>query len=187
VKPTKQKGKGRKLKRSPTTSSHEESNDDEDFEHTPLKKKSKSEGDAHTSPKMTELHVKLLKNSLKTLRRMLRFATKNFQLYAEGSLLLLLSVNEQTTSGTKEDLIGRIVDCVVGGGALPRCPKCTKGYLRSVENSQGAPSFACPGTHDGKKFHYCDFLCLETGLPRRPWQELTGRDAQMAEFEQKRD
>ena len=97
------------------------------------------------------------------------------------------SENDQTTSGTKDDIIDRVLECVNGGGAIPRCPKCSKGYLRleSPPGGAGGQGYVCPGTYDGKKFLRCDFRAPVSTLPRVPWRELTGRDAEKAEYERR--
>ena len=95
-----------------------------------------------------------------------------------------LRLNEQVTSGTKGELVERIVECRLNGGGLPMCPMCRKGHLRADKTPLGDITYMCAGYFENRKYRPCQFRAKGDGVRRVPWRELTGHAAKAAAYEQ---
>jgi hypothetical protein len=80
------------------------------------------------------------------------------------ALRLLLRKNDQITTGTKGQLIKRILDCVEHGN-LPRCPACGRSRLQKT-----ATGYRCPGGYDDDEYVFCGFVATRGEIKREPWQ-----------------
>jgi hypothetical protein len=83
-------------------------------------------------------------------------------------LRVLLRTNDQITTGTKDKLVKRILDCVKHG-ALPRCPSCGLGRLKISKYS----GFRCPGGYDDDEYVFCGFTAGVDEIERPAWQFQT--------------
>jgi len=81
-----------------------------------------------------------------------------------ADLKALLRTNDQVTTGTKTELVARVLDRVENGN-LPRCPKCFIGRLRVT-----AEGFNCPGGYDDDEYMACDFTATAAEVTRPEWQ-----------------
>jgi len=84
----------------------------------------------------------------------------------------LCRLNDYKVTGTKKELVERVVDGMMYG-AIPRCPKCNAGYLRvkfkgSKFGLDGQGQFSCPGHFDDSDFVSCDFE--SESVERVPWK-----------------
>lgn len=75
--------------------------------------------------------------------------------------------NDQVMTGTKQELLDRIRNCVANG-CLPRCPKCFGGRLK-----KGSKGYYCPGSYDDDKFLRCSYKSND--CERVPWKNADGQ------------
>ncbi|ETO28127.1 hypothetical protein RFI_09007, partial [Reticulomyxa filosa] len=95
----------------------------------------------------------------------------------------LLRGNGQKVSGTKIELIKRIVDCQMYG-CMPVCPQCNTGRLRAIYFTNkayghgGKGRFYCPGYYEDAAYHGCTWTGDQSQITRPPWQDkkVTGED-----------
>jgi len=181
AKKTKSEDKSSQKKRkNPQENEYQEENDedeDEDFEiptsrlkrkRSNQKGKAKEENGSISGEKKPLTEEDLLhKNTLKTLKKMLSF-------------------NEQPTTGTKDELIEKILE-LSEKGAYPKCPKCNKSTLKSVFSEDEKETYVCPGFFEGSKYTRCGFTAPRETLPRLPWKQLEGKDWTSVEFERNRE
>jgi len=82
----------------------------------------------------------------------------------------LLSKNDMSKSGKKEELAERIAECRVIGGA-PTCPTCEKGRLK-FNRQTGA--YTCPGHFDdiAKRLVRCKGPGKDAAVVRPEWQDM---------------
>ena len=76
---------------------------------------------------------------------------KSLQAKSNAELKEMLKKNDQTCSGTKDELIEKIADGKVLG-KIPRCSHCFGGRLR-FDYKTGI--YNCPGYRDDTDFHNC--------------------------------
>jgi len=74
----------------------------------------------------------------------------------------LLKMNDQSSSGSKQDLLEKVADGMLNG-ALPRCPKCGGGRLKVLGNM-----YICPGFMEDDEFKDCDFTSMD--IKRTAWK-----------------
>jgi len=84
-----------------------------------------------------------------------------------GDLKGLLRANDQVVTGSRDELVSRIRDCVKNG-CLPRCPKCFGGRLRQRGNG-----YYCPGSYEDDKFVPCSYKARDCA--RVPWKNADGQ------------
>jgi len=82
-------------------------------------------------------------------------------------LKTMLRTNDQVTTGTKTELVARVLDRVEHGN-LPRCPKCYIGRLRVTSSG-----YTCPGGYDDDEYKGCDFNATFDEVQRPDWQFAT--------------
>jgi hypothetical protein len=82
-------------------------------------------------------------------------------------LKTMLRTNDQVTTGTKTELVARVLDRVEHGN-LPRCPKCYIGRLRVTSTG-----YTCPGGYDDDEYKGCDFNATFDEVQRPDWQFAT--------------
>ena len=73
----------------------------------------------------------------------------------------LLRSNDQIVSGTKSEIIVRVLDCIKNGN-LPRCPVCYGGRLKKIGSN-----YRCPGFHDDEHYRPCGYSTKS--IIRPPW------------------
>jgi hypothetical protein len=77
----------------------------------------------------------------------------------------LLRANDQITTGSRAELVERILDRVAHGN-LPRCPTCGLGRLRE----SGRGGYYCPGGYDDDEYVECNFVAEPSAVARTAWQ-----------------
>ena len=82
-----------------------------------------------------------------------------------ADLKAMLRKNDQLVTGTRPELVERVVDRVTHGN-LPRCPQCFLGRLRL--NRDG--SMTCPGGYDDDEYKECGFTAPAGAVERPAWQ-----------------
>lgn len=82
-----------------------------------------------------------------------------------AELKAMLRNNDQLTTGSKPELMERVLDRVENGN-LPRCPECYLGRLRV--DRKGA--FSCPGGYDDDEYKACGFTATASEVTRPTWQ-----------------
>jgi len=86
-----------------------------------------------------------------------------------------LRKNSQKLSGTKQELIERVADCI-NYGCMPKCTECGGGRLRVIYANgknyghNGKGRYYCPGYHDGDEYKMCLWTGDETQIQRTPWE-----------------
>lgn len=90
---------------------------------------------------------------------------KKLQAKTNAELKEMLKKNDQTCTGTKDDLIEKIADGKVLG-KIPRCPSCFGGRLR-FDFKSGV--YSCPGYRDDTDFHNCHKKYQMNEIKRDPW------------------
>lgn len=80
----------------------------------------------------------------------MKVALLEIQHWTVSELKEALRKNQQSTNGTKLDLLSKVTDGKVFG-KIPRCPACHSGYLK-MDFSSGI--YYCAGFHQGST-HYC--------------------------------
>jgi len=82
-----------------------------------------------------------------------------------------LRLNSQKVSGTKSEILERVIDGQLYG-ALPRCTDCGGGILRvkypKKFGHKGQGKFHCPGYFDDVDFVACKFTA--NTINREPWK-----------------
>lgn len=89
----------------------------------------------------------------------------------------LLKRNDQVSTGTKNKLIKRILECVTKG-AFPRCPSCGIGRLKVgsawIVSDEGEVTyhkgFKCPGGYDDDEYVFCGFIAKLGEIERPAWK-----------------
>lgn len=78
-----------------------------------------------------------------------------------------LRKNQQSTSGSKLDLLTKVADGKVFG-RTPRCSVCHKGHLK-MDFSSG--TYYCAGFHEGNTHWSCKSSFLHDAVQRQPWAD----------------
>merc|ERR1712154_660347 len=100
--------------------------------------------------------------------------SKKLEEFSVLGLKEMLRHNGQKVSGTKYELISRIVDCQIYGN-MPRCTECGGGYLRVIYingkkyGHNGNGRYFCPGYYDGDEYVACLWSGDQTKVKREKW------------------
>lgn len=84
---------------------------------------------------------------------------------SKGDLCRMLSINKQSTTGRKAELVDRILDGMQNG-ALPRCPKCNGGVVRYCSETK---SFVCK-VRFPDRMEPCGYST--SNVERMPWVRI---------------
>ena len=85
-------------------------------------------------------------------------------------LKALLRKNDQLVTGTRAELVARVIDRVTHGN-LPRCPQCFLGRMKMQQDG----TMACPGGYDDDEYKACGYLALTGSIERPAWRfEVVG-------------
>eukprot|EP01083_Nonionella_stella_P073985 200412_1 len=102
---------------------------------------------------------------------------KKLEEFSVLGLKEMLKHNGQKVSGTKYELIDRIVDCQMYGN-MPRCTECGGGHLRVIYingkkyGHNGNGRYFCPGFYDGDEYVACLWSGDQTKITREKWRDL---------------
>jgi len=144
-----------------------------------VKKVMKKEKQAKAKPTEADQPKKQPKREAKAKKAVIKVAYDEDQLqkYKEfkqklgknsnAELKEMLKKNDQTCTGTKDELIEKIADGKVLG-KIPRCPHCFGGRLR-FDYKSGA--YNCPGYRDDTEFHNCHKKYQFSEVTRDAWIE----------------
>ena len=92
---------------------------------------------------------------------------KKLQAKSNAELKEMLKKNDQTSTGTKDELIEKIADGKVLG-KIPRCTHCFGGRLR-FDYKTGV--YRCPGYRDDTDFHNCQKKYELNEVTRDAWND----------------
>lgn len=90
---------------------------------------------------------------------------QKLQKNSNAELKEMLKKNDQTSTGTKDELIEKIADGKAMG-KIPRCPSCFGGRLR-FDDKTGV--YNCPGYRDDTDFHNCQKKYQLGEITRDTW------------------
>jgi PADR1 (NUC008) domain len=88
------------------------------------------------------------------------YASKNIK-----DLKAILRLNQQSMTGTKDELISKVADGEIKG-AIPKCAKCGGGYLKYDYKTD---LYSCKGYVDHSSWHFCRFRGNGDDVNRLPW------------------
>ena len=77
----------------------------------------------------------------------------------------LLRLNQQSMTGTKDELVSKVADGEIKG-AIPKCAKCGGGYLKYDYKTD---IYSCKGFMDDSSWHFCRFMGNGDEVHRFPW------------------
>lgn len=125
---------------------------------TPVAKRPKREAKTKKKSEITVVYDAVQLEKYKDLK-------KSLQAKSNAELKEMLKKNDQTCTGTKDELIEKIADGKVLG-KIPRCTHCFGGRLR-FDFKTGI--YNCPGYRDDTDFHNCQKKFQFGEIKRDSW------------------